>query len=133
MSSIDPDNAPCQHCGGKMERSVVGDGYIHWKCINCDEPELLEYYCDMSDESWEWFKNYCRGDEEEEDSATSVTTSGDGQAASYGHIAYEAYCEQSGWKSLISGADLPKYNDLSSAIRIAWWAAAKAVLEKRKG
>lgn len=47
---------------------------------------------------------------------------------SFGAIAYEAYCEHTGWKSLVSGADLPQWSALSPEIRAAWEAAASAVL-----
>ncbi len=46
---------------------------------------------------------------------------------SYGQVAYEAYSEHSGGKSLISGAELPSWDLLSSEIRAAWEASAKAV------
>ena len=46
----------------------------------------------------------------------------------FGQIAYEAYCKQSDNKSLISGAELPKWNDLKEEIQDAWIAAADAVL-----
>ncbi len=51
---------------------------------------------------------------------------------SMGKIAYEAYCENTGWKSLVSGSQLsgsqlPPWCDLSLAIQSAWEAAANAV------
>ena len=46
---------------------------------------------------------------------------------SMGKIAYEAYCENTGWKSLVSGSQLPPWCDLSLAIQAAWEAAANAV------
>lgn len=45
-----------------------------------------------------------------------------------GQIAYEGYCESSGNRSLISGAELPKWDDLKPEIREAWNAAARAVI-----
>ena len=43
-----------------------------------------------------------------------------------GQIAYEAYCEYSGNKSLVSGDELPSWDNLSTNIQEAWDAAAKA-------
>lgn len=47
---------------------------------------------------------------------------------SYGQIAYEAYCDATGGVSLVSGAALPPWFDLSPEIQQAWDAAAEAVL-----
>lgn len=44
-------------------------------------------------------------------------------------IAYEAYCEQTGWKSLVTGADLPRYEDLNPEIQTAWNKAALAIVK----
>ena len=44
-----------------------------------------------------------------------------------GQIAYEAYCEATGWKSLVSGADLPQWDALKQEIKDAWGQAAQAV------
>lgn len=44
-----------------------------------------------------------------------------------GQIAYEAYCNKTNWKSLISGAPLPAYSQLKPEIQEAWTAAAEAV------
>lgn len=49
--------------------------------------------------------------------------------ADFGKIAYEGYCKISNGKSLISGADLPTWEGLSEPIRVAWRAAADAVLD----
>ena len=46
---------------------------------------------------------------------------------SNGQIAYEAYCNKAGWKSLATGAPLPQWSALPDAIRDAWEAAAEAV------
>lgn len=46
-----------------------------------------------------------------------------------GKIAYNAYCAQTNWKSLVSGQDLPKWEALKSEIRIAWECAAQAVCQ----
>lgn len=48
-------------------------------------------------------------------------------AISYGQIAYEGYCESSDGKSLVTGAILPKWQDLSDDIRVAWIQSALAV------
>jgi hypothetical protein len=48
-----------------------------------------------------------------------------------GRIAYEAYAEFTGGRSLVTGADLPTWPDLPEAIRLAWTAAAAKVLASR--
>jgi len=48
-------------------------------------------------------------------------------AYTWGKIAYEAYCKQSDGKSLVSGAELPSWDDLNESIRLAWNASAQAV------
>lgn len=45
-----------------------------------------------------------------------------------GKIAYDAYCEETGGVSLISGDKLPKFEDLKQSIKDAWAAAASAVI-----
>ena len=45
----------------------------------------------------------------------------------YGRVAYEAYCKTTDNKSLISGAELPKWEALKPEIRNAWDAAGEAV------
>lgn len=47
---------------------------------------------------------------------------------SFGQIAYEAYCESTDWKSLISGATLPHWDELKTEIRASWTIAANAVV-----
>lgn len=37
-----------------------------------------------------------------------------------GQIGYEAYCSSTGWKSLISGAQLPPWSEVKSEIQLAW-------------
>jgi hypothetical protein len=44
-----------------------------------------------------------------------------------GKIAYDAYCEQTGGKSLITPDRLPAWEDLQVQIQEAWRAAADAV------
>lgn len=46
---------------------------------------------------------------------------------SLGQIAYEAYCENTNWKSLISGQQLPQWKDVKPEIQRAWESAANAV------
>lgn len=50
---------------------------------------------------------------------------------SNGQIAYEAYRNHSGGKSLISGATIPEWPDLPIAIQEAWVVAGDALLEAR--
>ena len=45
----------------------------------------------------------------------------------WGEIAYEAYRDASDGKSLVSGAPIPAWADLSPGIRSAWEASAQAV------
>lgn len=45
-----------------------------------------------------------------------------------GQVAYEAYCETTGGKSLASGAILPAWNFLSPQMQFAWKQAAAAVV-----
>lgn len=52
--------------------------------------------------------------------------------ASKGRVAYEAYCRQTGGKSLVSGASLPDYDGLRPDIIEAWEKAAAAVLEAER-
>ena len=49
----------------------------------------------------------------------------------YGKIAYEAYCRQTGNKSLISGVELPMWEALDQKIQMAWNAAGQAVMDAR--
>lgn len=46
-----------------------------------------------------------------------------------GRTAYEAYCDELDWKSGITGAPLPSYEDQDGKIIAAWEAAASKVLE----
>lgn len=46
-----------------------------------------------------------------------------------GQIAYEAYCAMSNWKSLVSGAPLPKWHDVTPEIKSAWEAAGQTAGE----
>ena len=44
-----------------------------------------------------------------------------------GRLAYEAYCGVTGWRSAITGADLPAFYDTPDKVQEAWIAAAKAI------
>lgn len=44
-----------------------------------------------------------------------------------GQLAYQAYAASTGWKSAISGAPLPQWNDQAQAVKDAWEAAAEAI------
>lgn len=46
----------------------------------------------------------------------------------FGKEAYEAYCVSSNNKSLVSGCELPIWEDLKPEIKMAWVAAASAVV-----
>jgi hypothetical protein len=48
----------------------------------------------------------------------------------YARIAYDAYCKQTGGKSLISGDPLPQFDALRLEIKQAWLSAATAILEE---
>lgn len=52
---------------------------------------------------------------------------------SYAEMAYNAYAQQSNYKSLVSGADLPLFEVLSTEIKDAWFSAANAVLDHVEG
>ncbi len=45
-------------------------------------------------------------------------------------IAYEAYCDQTENKSLVTGDELPSWDNLSVGIQAAWFASAAAVARK---
>lgn len=49
---------------------------------------------------------------------------------SLGQIAYQGYFAKSGGVSLVSGAELPKWDLLNAAIQEAWEAAAEAVKDE---
>ena len=50
-------------------------------------------------------------------------------ARSIGQVAYEAYSERANGMSLVSGQQLPHWDDLSPVIAEAWEAAAAAVAQ----
>jgi len=47
----------------------------------------------------------------------------------YGQIAYEAYCIDTGKKSLISGCPLPEWDILKPIVQNAWEAASQAAIQ----
>lgn len=47
-----------------------------------------------------------------------------------GRCAYDAYCRASGGKSLVTGAELPEFRELSEQIRAAWVSVANAVCQR---
>ena len=49
----------------------------------------------------------------------------------YAQTAYEAYCEFTGWKSIVTGQDLPEWEKLPQTIKDAWCASAHAILRRR--
>ena len=44
--------------------------------------------------------------------------------------AYEAYCESTGWKSAITGADLPPFTDCPEKVQQGWIAVAEKMTEE---
>jgi len=49
-----------------------------------------------------------------------------------GKEGYESYCYASGNKSLVSGCELPKWEELRPEIKTAWIASATAIIELGK-
>ena len=45
-----------------------------------------------------------------------------------GEVAYNAYCESRGWKS-VRGEPLPHWKQQDEALRVAWAKAARAVAD----
>lgn len=56
-----------------------------------------------------------------------ISTNNGSDVDGFGAVAYEAYRVESNGLSLISGAQLPKWEQLAENIRFAWTAAALAV------
>ena len=46
-----------------------------------------------------------------------------------GKLAYDGYCAHTGGKSLITGDQLPPFEELKTEIQLAWMAAAKNVVD----
>lgn len=45
-----------------------------------------------------------------------------------GQVAYEAYCGSNGWKSYVTGASLPQWEDVKEEIRNAWEVSASHLI-----
>lgn len=48
----------------------------------------------------------------------------------YAQKAYEAYCNHTNWKSLATGCELPKWDELKDCYKDAWKVAACNILER---
>lgn len=46
---------------------------------------------------------------------------------SLGQIGYEAYCEQLGWKSLVTEAPLLEWSEVAPVIKKVWEAVGEAI------
>lgn len=44
-----------------------------------------------------------------------------------GQVAYDAYCEETGGKSTVTGGTLPSWDNLATTVQDAWNAAGGAV------
>ncbi|MDA1277890.1 MAG: hypothetical protein O2960_28160 [Verrucomicrobia bacterium] len=47
----------------------------------------------------------------------------------FGKVAYDAYCDARGWKSVL-GEPLPKFEDQSKDLQDAWQASGKAAVQE---
>jgi len=47
-----------------------------------------------------------------------------------GKLGYEAYCEQTGGKSVITGDKLPPFEKTPKSVQLAWACAARAIAEE---
>lgn len=45
-----------------------------------------------------------------------------------GQVAYEAYCGSNGWKSYVTGASLPQWEEVKEEIRNAWEISASHLI-----
>lgn len=61
--------------------------------------------------------------------SNQLTVEAEEKHKSLGQLSYEAYCGQTGWKSAVSGALLPGWENVNPAIRAAWESAGRAVSE----
>jgi len=43
-------------------------------------------------------------------------------------VAYEAYCNSTGWKSAITGASLPSFENCPEAVKRGWMAVAREMV-----
>ena len=44
-------------------------------------------------------------------------------------VGYESYCEHTGWKSAVTGCDLPKWDCLPGGVINAWFSAAEGMIK----
>lgn len=47
-----------------------------------------------------------------------------------GRLAYEAYCGTTGWKSAVTGANLPAFYKTPEAVQAGWIAASQVVVKE---
>jgi len=81
-------------------------------------------------EDWNWADIKNNGAVSDQDAISGANPWNEGVAKDMndlGKLAYTAYCQSSGGKSLISGAKLPEWVGLQENIQTAWTAAACAV------
>ena len=66
------------------------------------------------------------------ESALDAIRNSDGAAAKMrlDREAYEAYCRHTNWKSLVTGEDLPQWDALPDAIRVAWRVSTARVIDQ---
>lgn len=50
------------------------------------------------------------------------------EKVNFGQIGYEGYCAHTGYKSLATGDNLPKWEDLRPSIQEAWNMAADSII-----
>lgn len=50
------------------------------------------------------------------------------RAMKLARVGYEGYCAKTGWKSAVTGDDLPQWDSLPAEVRNAWWSAAMAIM-----
>jgi hypothetical protein len=43
-------------------------------------------------------------------------------------VGYESYCDYTGWKSAVTGCDLPKWDALPGGVINAWFSAAEGMI-----
>lgn len=42
-------------------------------------------------------------------------------------VGYESYCNYTGWKSAVTGCELPKWDGLPGGVKNAWFSAAEGM------
>ena len=45
-------------------------------------------------------------------------------------VGYESYCAYTGWKSAVTGDNLPKWNELPAGVINAWFASTEGVINE---